>query len=135
MPPIGNNKLGGNMKRLLIAAACAAGLSVSASAQEPVKIGFISTFSGPSGGLGQELLDGFKLGLKNLGSKLGGRPVELIQGDDQAKPDVGRQVAEKMIERDHVDIITGINFSNVLLALAKPVLDSGTFIVNVNAGP
>ena len=56
------------MKRLLIAAACAAGLSVSASAQEPVKIGFISTFSGPSGGLGQELLDGFKLGLKNLGN-------------------------------------------------------------------
>ena len=123
------------MKRLLIAAAFAAGLSVTASAQEPIKIGFISTFSGPSGSLGQELLDGFKLGLKKLGNKLGGRPVELIQGDDQAKPDVGRQVADKMVERDRVDIITGINFSNVLLALAKPVLDSGTFIVNVNAGP
>ncbi|MFY9991848.1 MAG: ABC transporter substrate-binding protein [Rhodoplanes sp.] len=123
------------MKRLLIAAAFAAGLSVSASAQEPIKIGFISTFSGPTGSLGQELLDGFKLGLKKLGNKVGGRPVELIQGDDQAKPDVGRQVADKMVERDRVDIITGINFSNVLLALAKPVLDSGTFIVNVNAGP
>jgi len=123
------------MKRLLIAAAFAAGLSATASAQEPIKIGFISTFSGPSGGLGQELLDGFKLGLKKLGNKLSGRPVELIQGDDQAKPDVGRQIADKMVERDRVDIITGINFSNVLLALAKPVLDSGTFIVNVNAGP
>jgi branched-chain amino acid transport system substrate-binding protein len=123
------------MTRLLMTAAFAAALSVTASAQEPVKIGFISTFSGPSGGLGQELLDGFKLGLKKLVNKVGGRPVELIQGDDQAKPDVGRQVADKMVERDRVNIITGINFSNVLLALAKPVLDSGTFIVNVNAGP
>ena len=82
------------MARLLLAAAFAAVLIASAAAQEPIKIGFISTFSGPSGGLGQELLDGFKLGLKKLDNKLGGRPVELIQGDDQAKPDVGRQVAD-----------------------------------------
>jgi branched-chain amino acid transport system substrate-binding protein len=106
-----------------------------AVAQEPIKIGFISTFSGPTGGLGQELFDGFKLGLKSVGNKLGGRPAEIIQGDDQAKPDVGRQLADKMVERDRVHIITGINFSNVLLALAKPVLDSGTFLINVNAGP
>lgn len=108
---------------------------LSAAAQEPVKIGFISTFSGPSGGLGQELFDGFKLGLNSVGNKLGGRPAEVIQADDEAKPDVGRQLADKMVERDRVDIITGINFSNVLLALAKPVLDSGTFLINVNAGP
>ena len=113
----------------------AAVFPASAEAQEPIKIGFISTFSGPTGGLGQELFDGFKLGLKSVGNKLGGRPVELIQGDDQAKPDVGRQLADKMVERDRVHIVTGINFSNVLLALAKPVLDSGTFLVNVNAGP
>jgi branched-chain amino acid transport system substrate-binding protein len=125
------------MKRLLWTALFAVMLPIAALAQEktPIKIGFISTFSGPAGGLGQELLDGFKLGLKKLDNKLGGRPVELIQGDDQAKPDIGRQIADKMVERDRVDIITGINFSNVLLALAKPVLDSGTFIVNVNAGP
>ena len=73
--------------------------------------------------------------LKSVGNKLGGRPAEIIQGDDQAKPDVGRQLADKMVERDRVHIITGINFSNVLLALAKPVLDSGTFLINVNAGP
>ncbi len=123
------------MKKLLVASILAAAPPVVAAAQDPVKIGFISTFSGPSGGLGQELLDGFKLGLKTLDNKLGGRPVELIQGDDEANPDVGRQIADKMIERDRVHIITGINYSNVLLALAKPVLDSGTFIVNVNAGP
>src|ERR1039458_7447918 len=123
------------MRTWMWAVALSTLLPLSAAAQEPIKIGFISTFSGPTGGLGQELFDGFKLGLKSVGNKLGGRPAEIIQGDDQAKPDVGRQLADKMVERDRVHIITGINFSNVLLSLAKPVLDSGTFLINVNAGP
>ncbi|MGO9849306.1 MAG: ABC transporter substrate-binding protein [Methylocella sp.] len=123
------------MRRTIIAVALAGLLPCVANAQEPIRIGFISTFSGPQGVLGQELLDGFKLGLRHVGGKLGGRPVELIQGDDQAKPDVGRQVADMMIERNRVHIITGINFSNVLLALAKPSLDAGAFVISVNAGP
>ena len=123
------------MKKLLWTAVFAVMLPIAAMAQDPIKIGFISTFSGPAGGLGQELLDGFKLGLKKLDNKLGGRPVELIQGDDQAKPDVGRQVADKMVERDHIQILTGINFSNVMLAVAKPALDAGVFVFSINAGP
>jgi branched-chain amino acid transport system substrate-binding protein len=110
-------------------------LAGSAAAQEPIKIGFLSTFSGPSALLGQELLDGFKLGLEQSGNKLGGRPVELIQADDQTKPDVARQHADKMIERDKIHILTGINFSNVLLAVAKPALDNGVFVYSINAGP
>lgn len=118
-------------------AVCVVGLLAAgnARAEEPVKIGFISTFSGPSGQLGQELLDGFKLGIKSVGGKLGGRAVEIVQGDDQAKPDVGRQLADKMVENDKVRIITGINFSNVMLAVAKPTLDAGVFVFSINAGP
>jgi branched-chain amino acid transport system substrate-binding protein len=123
------------MTRIAVAVIAAVLASVPAAAQEPIKIGFISTFSGPSGQLGQELLDGFKLGVKSAGGKFAGRPVEIIQGDDQAKPDVGRQLADKMVERDRVSIITGINFSNVMLALAKPVLDAGVFVFSINAGP
>ena len=119
----------------MMVAACLLAASGAAHAEEPVKIGFISTFSGPSGQLGQELFDGFNLGLKSVGGTLGGRPVQVVQGDDQAKPDVGRQLADKMIESDRVEIITGINFSNVMLAIAKPVLDSGAFIFSINAGP
>ncbi|MDE2364209.1 MAG: ABC transporter substrate-binding protein [Hyphomicrobiales bacterium] len=110
-------------------------LSSAAFAADPVKIGFLSTFSGPSGQLGQELLDGFNLALEQNGKTIGGRPVEVIQGDDQAKPDVGRQVADKMIEQNKAQILTGINFSNVMLAVAKPALDAGAFIVSSNAGP
>ncbi len=123
------------MKRMILAAAAATLLAGSAAAQEPIKIGFLSTFSGPSALLGQELLDGFKLGLEQSGNKLGGRPVELIQADDQTKPDVARQHADKMIERDKIHILTGINFSNVLLAVAKPALDNGVLVYSINAGP
>ncbi|MFC0218072.1 branched-chain amino acid transport system substrate-binding protein [Pseudochelatococcus lubricantis] len=110
-------------------------LAASAHAEEPIKIGFISTFSGPQGVLGRELLEGFKLGLESSGGKLGGRAVELIQADDQGKPDAGRQAADKLVERDGVQIVTGINFSNVMLAVAKPVLDAGVFVYSINAGP
>lgn len=122
------------MKRYL-ATAAAVLFAGPALAQEPIRIGFLSTFSGPSAQVGIELLDGFKLGLEQKGNKLGGRPVELIQADDQAKPDVGRQHADKMVERDKIHILTGINFSNVMLAVAKPTIDAGAVVYSINAGP
>lgn len=123
------------MKRTLSIALAAQLLFPLAAKAENLKIGFISTFSGPSALLGQDTLDGFNLGVKSAGGKLGGREVEIVLGDDQLKPDVGRQLADKMVERDRVDIMTGIIWSNIMLALAKPVLESGTFILSPNAGP
>jgi len=102
---------------------------------EQVKIGYIATMSGPTASLGTDILDGFKLGIKHCGDKLGGLPVELAIGDDQLKPDVGVQVANRMIEKDKVDLITGIVFSNVMMAVAKPVTDAGLFLISGNAGP
>ena len=78
----------------------------------PLKIGFISTLSGPSAIHGQETLDGFNLALERLGGTLGGRAVELVLGDDQQKPDVARQLADRMVERDRVDLVTGTIWSN-----------------------
>ena len=119
-----------------MAATCALALGTgSAFAQSPIKIGFVSSMSGPEGVLGRDLSDGFKLALKHAGNKFGGRNVEVVWGDDQVKPDVGRQVVDKMLESDRVHIVTGINFSNVLLAVVKPVLDAGAFYVSTNAGP
>lgn len=124
------------MKRvLLIIALVLCCEAAFAQTTAPLKIGFISTFSGPSAVLGQDTLDGFNLGIRSVGGKLGGREVKLVTGDDQFRPDVARQLADAMTERDHVDLITGIIWSNVLLAIAKPVLDSGTFLISPNAGP
>jgi branched-chain amino acid transport system substrate-binding protein len=123
------------MIRALAVAALAALMPSVANAQDPIKIGFITTFSGPSGVLGQDLADGFKLALKSSNDRLGGRQVEVFYADDKAAPDQGRQHADKMIERNAVQIITGINYSNVLLAVAKPALDAGVFILSPVAGP
>ncbi|RMF91503.1 MAG: ABC transporter substrate-binding protein [Nitrospinota bacterium] len=106
-----------------------------AMAAEKVKIGYMATMSGPAAGLGIDILDGFKLGIEHAGGKLGGLPVDLIVGDDQLKPGVGVQVATRMIEKDKVDFITGIVFSNVMMAVAKRISDAGVFLISANAGP
>src|ERR1700685_2398377 len=98
-----------------VAAAMALGLATgSAFAQEKTgKIGFISTFSGPTAVSGNEMHNAFELALDHLDRKLGGLPVEVIYEDDQQKPDVGVQKAQKLIESDHVDFIAGFIWSNV----------------------
>jgi len=102
---------------------------------EQVKIGYMATMSGPTASLGTDILDGLKLGISHCGGKLGGLPVDLVIGDDQLKPDVGVEVASRMIEKDKVDLVTGIVFSNVMMAVAKPVTDAGIFLISGNAGP
>jgi branched-chain amino acid transport system substrate-binding protein len=109
--------------------------SSPALAADKIKVGFLSTLSGPSGAIGIDIRDGFNLGLKHAGGRLGGLPAEVIVGDDQQNPDTGRQLTEKMIKRDKVDFFTGVVFTNVLLAVAPVVLDSGTVLVTANAGP
>ena len=109
-------------KKAAISAAVLALFAGPASAQQKtVKIGFISTFSGPVAAIGNDMSNSFELGLDHLGRKLGGLPVEVIYEDDQPKPEVGVQKTQKLIESDHVDFIVGYIWSNVLLASLKPL--------------
>ncbi len=128
------------MMKSTLAAAFAVGLTLAAApatAQNKVKIGLITTLSGPQASTGREMVDGFNLALKHTGGKLGGADVELLTGDDQFKPDVGKSVAERMVQRDRVDIVTGVVFSNIMLAMSDTVLKDrrGVFFINSNAGP
>src|SRR3954464_7794903 len=124
------------MRKTLLVSAAALALSVgAASAQKPIKIGFVSTFSGPTAVIGNDMRNSFELALDHLGRKIGGAPVEVIYEDDQQKPEVGKQKTEKLIESDKVDFIVGYIWSNVLLASLKPVVDSKTFLIITNAGP
>jgi branched-chain amino acid transport system substrate-binding protein len=125
------------MRKTLIAAGAAA-LLVAGPAlaqQKSIKIGFVSTFSGPTAVIGNDMRNAFELALDHLGRKMGGVPVEVIYEDDQQKPEVGKQKTEKLIESDKVDFVTGYIWSNVLLASIKPVIDSKTFLIGANAGP
>ena len=127
------------MKKSLIAAgavlALAAGPVVAQDKDKPIKIGFVSTFSGPTAVIGNDMRNAFELALDHMGRKIGGRPVEVIYEDDTLKPDVGKQKTEKLIESDKVDFIVGYIWSNVLLASLKPIVDSKTMTVVANAGP
>ncbi|MCR5868730.1 ABC transporter substrate-binding protein [Aquincola sp. J276] len=116
----------------LLAAALAA--PAAALAADAVKVGFISTLSGPGAALGIDIRDGFNLALKHTGNQLGGRPAEVIVADDQQSPDVARQLADRMLKRDKVDFMTGIVFSNVMLAVGPPTFAARTFYLSANAG-
>jgi len=123
------------MHRAFWAAGFALALVVSARASDQVKVGFLSTLSGPAAAIGIDIRDGFNLALKMNGNKLGGLPAEVFVTDDQQNPDMGRQIIDKYVKRDHVDFVTGIVFSNVLLAVAPVVFDNKTFLISANAGP
>src|SRR5258707_3865642 len=110
-------------KSMLIAGAVVAAFAFSApvSAQQKIKIGFISTFSGPQGVMGQYMKESVELAIEHLGGKVGGLPVEMFYGDDQLKPDVGVQVAEEMLKKNQVDFVSGIIWSNVMMAVGPAV--------------
>jgi branched-chain amino acid transport system substrate-binding protein len=122
------------MKTKMAALAMALALG-TAHAADKVKVGFLSTLSGPGAGLGVDIQDGFKLAMKNLGGKLGGLPAEFIAVDDQQNPDVAKQATDRLVKRDKVDFMTGIVFSNIMLAVGPTVFESKTFYVSANAGP
>ncbi len=108
-------------------------MSTPTAAQTPVKIGMITTLSGPGAYLGQDVRDGFKLAMPD--GKLGGVPVELLVEDDGLKPGQGKQIAEKFLKTEGVKIFTGIIFSNVAGATVPDVVDAGALYVSPNAGP
>src|SRR5258706_6202831 len=120
---------------LLAALVCAAFAAAPASAQQKVKIGFISTFSGPGGVIGADMRNSVELALDHLGRKVGGLEAEVIYGDDQQKPDVGKQVSDEMVKKHQVNFVAGIIWSNVMLAVAPSVTQAGTFMIGTNAGP
>ena len=125
------------MRKTLLAASAALVFAAgpATAQQKTIKIGFVSTFSGPTAVIGNDMRNSFELALDHLGRKMGGLPVEVIYEDDQQKPDVGKQKTEKLIESDKVDFVVGYIWSNVLLASVKPAVDSKTFIISANAGP
>jgi branched-chain amino acid transport system substrate-binding protein len=127
----GRNKV---RKWFLLAAALLL-LPSAPRAADKVKIGFITTLSNPGLAAGPDLLDGFKLGIDDSGGKLGGMEVDLVVGDDQGKPDIGVQLARKMLDEDKVQLITGIVPSNIMLAVAHAVLARKMFMVGLQAGP
>ena len=119
-------------KSLTFAAALAAlGTGALAAEGDPVKVGMITTLSGGGAGLGIDVRDGFMLALKMAGAD----NVELVVEDDQRKPDIAVQLADRMIQSDKVDVLTGIIWSNLAMAVVPAATAQGKFYLSPNAGP
>jgi len=121
------------MKKLVLVAALGL-IATQAAAQDKLKVGILTTLSGPPAALGVQQRNGFQLALKQLGGKLGGREVELLVQDDELKPDVAVGKAKAFVERDKVDFVVGPVFSNILIAMMKPVTEGGAILISPNAG-
>lgn len=129
---------GSDMRHLtkLVGLAALLGIAATqAAAQQKIKIGVLVTTSGPAAALGQQVRDGFALAVKDLGGKMAGRDVEIVNADDELKPDAAVVKVRGLLERDKVDFVVGPIFSNILLAIHRPVTDSKTFLISPNAGP
>jgi branched-chain amino acid transport system substrate-binding protein len=124
-------------RQLLGSAAAATLLTPAIIRAQPVgiKVAFIATLSGPAAALGNQLRDGWLLGVKQLGGKLGGIPTETLIIDDELKPDTAVTKVGAALERDKVDFVAGVVFSNILQAVFRPVTESQTTLISTNAGP
>ena len=118
-----------------LAALAALALAACPLANAEVKIGLSAPLSGSQAVVGQDQVDGFMLAIEQFGKKLGGQQVTVIKEDDQLKPEIGNQITRKFIDKEKVDAIVGLGFSNVLMASLKPLVESGTVAIATNAGP
>lgn len=115
-------------------AAAVLGLSMGVSGlafAEPVKIGMITTTSGGGAGLGIDVRDAFQLAIKQSGNS----EVEVIVEDDAQKPELAVQIADKMVQSDKVDLMTGIIWSNLAMAVVPSVTAQDIIYLSPNAGP
>jgi branched-chain amino acid transport system substrate-binding protein len=119
----------------IIWAALAAALAFNAQGANELKIGYLSTLSGPAGAIGVEVRDGFNLAVKMAGGKLGGLPTEVIFADDTLNPETGKQLAERLLKRDRVNLMTGVIFSNVMLAAWPTIQEGKVFYIAPNSTP
>ena len=125
------------MRSISVAAALVAGLCAwgMAQAADKVKVGFMSTMSGPSGYFGTEILDGFNLLVKMKGNKLGGLPAEVVVADDQVNPELGKQGAERLLKRDRVDFLAGFIYGNVVNAVLPMAAEAERPLISAVPGP
>lgn len=123
-------------RRSLLAAGGAVLAAPAVHAQStPIKVGVVAVLTGPQAALGSQLRDGWALGMRHLNNQLGGRAVETIVIDDELRPDVAVTKVRAALERDRVDFVVGVVFSNILQAIMRPVTEANTFLISTNAGP
>ena len=123
------------MKRILTTAIAMSLATALPALADTVKVGYMTTLSGGAGIIGKQMQNAVNLAMEHTGGKLGGMDAEVIFVDDQRKPDVAKQLANRLVKSDKVDVVAGVIWSNLMMAIHKPVTRSGTLLISSNAGP
>ncbi len=119
------------MSKMLTTTALSLALIAGAASAEPVKVGMITTLSGGGAGLGIDTRDGFMLAVEEAGNP----ELEVVIEDDQQKPEIAVQLSDKMIQSEQVDVLTGIVWSNLAMAVVPGATRQGKFYLSTNAAP
>ncbi|MBV6656731.1 MAG: ABC transporter substrate-binding protein [Devosiaceae bacterium] len=119
------------MNKLLITAAAAAVLMQAPQALAEVKVGMITTLSGGGAGIGLDVRDGFMLAIEQSGRD----DIEVVIEDDQRRPDLAVQLSDRLIQSERVDVMTGIIWSNLAMAVIPGAVAQNVFYLSPNAGP
>jgi len=131
--PGGDSMKGSHATKLAVAAGLAS-IALGVSAADSVKVGFMLPYSGTYTALGNAIENGFKLYVDEQGGKLGGLAVEYVRVDDESAPAKATDNINKLINRDNVDVVVGTVHSGVAMAMAKVAKDTGTLMIDPNAG-
>ncbi len=122
------------MKKFIVSLLGGTLLATSSMAAD-VKVGFVTTLTTPAAVIGKDMENAVNLAIEHLGGKAGAHNLEVVFGDDGFAPDTGKQVTDRLVKQDKVDIVAGYIWSHVLLASRKSVLDAGKILISSNAGP
>ena len=108
--------------------------AILAQSKAPLRIGVLNSFSKVFAALAQANLNGMNLYFDQIGGTIAGRKIEIVREDDEINPQVGLQKLKKLVESDRVDIVAGVQASNVAMAIVDYLRQSQQFFLCSGAG-
>ena len=108
--------------------------AILAQTRAPIRLGNLNSFTGGIAYAAEANLNAMNLYFDSINWTVAGRKIEIIKEDDQFNPQVGLQKAKKLVESDKVDLVVGVQASNVALAVLNYMKQQKAFYVVSGAG-
>src|SRR4051812_25205736 len=99
-----------------------------------IRVGLMLPYTGTFAQLGVAIENGVRMAISEKGGKLAGRDIEWFKVDDESEPAKGVENANRLVQRDKVDVLIGTVHSGVQMGIQKVVRDNGTLCIIPNAG-
>ena len=121
-------------RSLIVTAAIVCAMAASAATAQVLKLGFMAPMSGPSASAGQEMKRGLDIALEKFNNRIGGIETKVVMADNKGQPDVGAQEITRLIERENIDVLSGLGLTNVMLAVTGPAVKANVIVLASHAG-